>query len=159
MTAGVTFRSDAASPEQLAALLQRCDASFVPPLSNRVGLGAYARKIASHALRLEAWEGSEPVALLAMYCNDLDSGVAYITSVSVVPDHAGRGIASALLSEAIRRARTAGMRRIALEVDAANGGALRLYQKHGFEATSSGPSIRMSLNLPAKDEHDQGTRL
>jgi ribosomal protein S18 acetylase RimI-like enzyme len=154
MTGAITFRSDAASCEQLAALLRRCDASFVPRLSSRVELAAYAHKIASHALRLEAWAGIEPVALLAMYCNDLDSGIAYITSVSVVPGYARRGIASALVAQSIRRAHAAGMRRIVLEVDATNGAALRLYQKSGFEATSSGPAIRMSLNLPAKDDND-----
>jgi ribosomal protein S18 acetylase RimI-like enzyme len=148
MTGTLAFRSDSANADQLAALLQRCDASFIPPLSSRVDLVAYARKIASHALRLEAWQGTEPVALLAMYCNDLESGTAYITSVSVAPGFARRGIASTLLAQCIRRARAAGMRRIALDVDANNHAALRLYQKLGFRAdTTAAPSIRMRLHL------------
>jgi ribosomal protein S18 acetylase RimI-like enzyme len=154
MSGPLTYRSDAASADQLAVLLQRCDASFIPPLSSRVELAAYAHKIASRALRLEAWQGAEPVALLAMYCNDPAGGVAYITSVSVVPGCARRGMASALLAQAIGQARAAGMRQIALEVDANNGAALRLYQKHGFGPTSSGPTIRMSLNLPGKDDNE-----
>jgi ribosomal protein S18 acetylase RimI-like enzyme len=152
MTGALTLRADAASLGQLIALLQRCDASFVPPLSSRVELAAYARKIASHALRLEAWRGAEPVALLAMYCNDLARGIAYITSVSVAPGCTRCGIGSTLLAEAIRRARAAGMHQIVLEVDAGNGPALRLYQQHGFGATSSATPIRMSLDLEDENE-------
>jgi ribosomal protein S18 acetylase RimI-like enzyme len=154
MTDAIVIRSDCAGLDQLAALLQACDASFIPPLSSRVALTAYASKIASHALRLEAWQGTAPVGLLAMYCNDLDSGSAYITSVSVLPGYARRGIASALLAESIGRARMAGMRRIVLEVDTGNGPALRLYQQHGFGATSPGPTIRMRLDLPVRDENE-----
>jgi GNAT superfamily N-acetyltransferase len=154
MTDAIVYRRDTASIDQLGALLHGCDASFIPPLSSRVDLAAYARKIASHALRLEAWQGTAPVALLAMYCNDLDSRTAYITSVSVLPACARRGIASALLSEAIRQARAAAMRRIELEVDANNDAAWRLYQTHGFGATSSGTTIRMSLDLPVEDENE-----
>lgn len=155
MSGAISFRSDAASAGQIAALLRRCDAGFIPPLSTRVDLAVYAAKIASHALRLEAWQDFEPVALLAMYCNDVDSGSAYITSVSVAPGCARRGIASALLAECARRSRAAGMRRIALEVDANNAAALQLYRKHGFTATDwCGPTIRMSLTLATGDENE-----
>jgi SAM-dependent methyltransferase/GNAT superfamily N-acetyltransferase len=153
MNGAVNFRDDAASAAQIAALLRRCDNAFVPPLSTRVDLDAYAAKIAAHALRLEAWQGTQLVALLAMYCNDIDSGRAYITSVSVEAGHARQGIASALLAEARRRAAALGMRCLALEVDAHNHAALRLYEQHGFTAAvaPSGPAMQMSLNLHKGD--------
>jgi hypothetical protein len=66
MSEDISFRTDSASLEQVTALLRHTDASFVPPLSSRVDLAAYAHKIVSHAVRLEAWHGAEPVALLAM---------------------------------------------------------------------------------------------
>lgn len=156
MSSAVVFRDDAASAAQIATLLRRCDSAFIPPLSTRVELDAYAAKIAANALRLEAWHDTEPVALLAMYCNDVASGTAYITSVSVAPGHARQGIASALLTEARRRAAAVGMRRLALEVDANNHAALRLYQQHGYAsaAAPSGPAMLMSLNLHTGDGNE-----
>lgn len=142
---GIELRADTAGEGQLEALLRRCDASFVPPLGTRVDIAAYARKLAQRALRLEAWHGDDIVALLAMYCNDTGTRMAFITSVSVDPDYARRGIADALLDEAKRRALAAGMRRIELEVGSDNTAALRLYQKHGF--TASGAPMHMGLNL------------
>lgn len=144
------YRRDSASADQLASLLQRCDASFVPPLSKRVDLDQYASKIVANAVRFEAWDGAGPVALLAVYCNDQTGGMAWITSVSVAPEWARRGIADALLADCKRHARAAGMRKLALEVDAANTPALQLYRKHGFTAGQT--AGHMTLNLMNEDE-------
>lgn len=155
MSRNIGLRTDSASLEQVTALLRHTDAGFVPPLSSRVDLAAYAHKIMNHAVRLEAWDGAELVALLAMYCNDPASATAFITSISVAPAFARRGIASALLAAAMAHARAAGMRAIALEVDAANRAARRLYETHGFATTgSSGPSLQMNLQLDTRNEHE-----
>lgn len=155
MSGGLAYRTDTASAGQIAALLRRCDSSYVPPLSTRVDLDAYAVKIASHALRLEAWRGDAPVALLAMYCNDIAGGVAYVTNVSVAPDHGRQGIASALLADAHRHAAALGLRAMALEVDGGNQAALRLYQQHGYvTARRVGAAMHMSLNLHTGNGND-----
>ena len=146
------YRRDTASASQLAHLLRRCDAGFVPALSTRVDIDAYANKITANAARFEAWHGGELVALLAAYCNDKANGVAYITSVSVAPEWARRGIADALLSDCKRHARAAGMRELALEVDGANTAALQLYRKHGFTAGQT--AGHMTLNLMNEDKND-----
>jgi GNAT superfamily N-acetyltransferase len=155
MSEDVSFRTGSASLEQVTALLRHSDASFVPPLSSRVDLDAYAHKIVRHAVRLEAWQGAEPVALLAMYCNDPGSGTAFVTSISVAPAFTRRGIASALLAAGMAHARAAGMRTIALEVDANNSAARRFYETHGFAGTGScGPALQMSLQLDTRNEHE-----
>jgi hypothetical protein len=48
------------------------------------------------------------------------------------------------------------MRRMALEVDANNHAALRLYQQHGYAsaAVPSGPAMLMSLNLHTGDGNE-----
>jgi 2-polyprenyl-3-methyl-5-hydroxy-6-metoxy-1,4-benzoquinol methylase len=148
MSQGVAYRQDAAGAAQLQALLARCDALFVPPLSSRVDLADYAAKIARHARRFEAWDGGQPVALVAMYCNDTGQRTAFVTSVSVAPGFERRGIAGTLLAQAIDAARAAGMDTLALEVDAANLAALALYRKHGLRRRAQdGATIRMSLDL------------
>ena len=62
----------------------------------------------------------------------------YTDQLAVAPGHRGRGIASALLRESMRRFALSGMQAAALGVDAANpSGALRLYEGLGYKPTSS----------------------
>lgn len=59
----------------------------------------------------------------------------WIEAVGVIPEWRGKGLASALLSQSLRNFFAAGMERAALDVDTQNPtGALRLYEKLGFEA-------------------------
>ena len=61
----------------------------------------------------------------------------YTDQLAVTQSHRGRGIASALLLESMRRFAISGMEAAALGVDAANSsGALRLYEGLGYEQTS-----------------------
>ncbi|GBC80751.1 L-methionine sulfoximine/L-methionine sulfone acetyltransferase [bacterium HR09] len=57
--------------------------------------------------------------------------VAQISSIAVHPAHRGRGLGSRMLAEAIARARRAGCRWVALEVDRESP-AVRLYRRFGF---------------------------
>ena len=62
----------------------------------------------------------------------------YTDQLGVVRSHRGRGVASALLLESMRRFSRSGMQAAGLGVDAANPtGALRLYEKLGYQRTSS----------------------
>lgn len=121
-----------ADAPQIARLLRACDSGFVPPLSRRVDIDAYAAKLAMHARHAAAWHDGVLVGLVALYCNDPERRIAFITSVSVHPGHTRRGIAGRLLDEALAIARAAGMQAVELEVDAGNDAALALYRKHGF---------------------------
>ncbi len=112
--------------------LLTCDASFVPPLSERIKICDYAHKVADRAERFEAWSNNALIGLVAAYFNDSQSRTAYITSVSVVPIWQGRGIASQLLSRCVGHARDLGFLRIELEVSNKNVAAVSLYEKHGF---------------------------
>ncbi|MCB2112352.1 MAG: ribosomal protein S18-alanine N-acetyltransferase [Parvularculaceae bacterium] len=58
---------------------------------------------------------------------------AEILSIGVTPRARRRGAARELLSHIIERARETGMRRLFLEVDKANCGALALYRLENFE--------------------------
>ena len=62
----------------------------------------------------------------------------YTDQLAVARSHRGRGIASALLKESMRRFAESGMEAAALGVDAANSsGALRLYEGLGYQQTAS----------------------
>ena len=62
----------------------------------------------------------------------------YTDQLAVARTHRGRGIASALLRDSMRRFAASGMDRAALGVDAANpSGAVRLYESLGYRQTAS----------------------
>ena len=114
MTSAVQYLSNTASESQITEHLTRCDAAFVPPLSGRVMINDYAQKIASKAKRFEAWSGGVLVGLVAAYCNDQEKRIAHITSVSVLRDWTGKGIAANLMKQCIEHVRALGMRQICL---------------------------------------------
>lgn len=132
MSAEVEICMNQANAAEIADHLYRCDADFMPPLSDRVEIGSYARKIANKATRFEAWAGDDLVGLVAAYCNDSERRVAYITSVSVLRGWLGRGIASRLMERCICYVKGLRYESIALDVDQDNVAALRLYGKQGF---------------------------
>lgn len=136
-----------AEAAQVAAHLAACDATFIPPLSARVDLAAYADRIVRHAERFEAWSGPQLTGLVAAYCNDSNGRRAFITSVSVLPDWQGRGIASRLLRECVQFIRAAGFESVELEVHEANDAALGLYRRHGFADAAAGSAGTRMLEL------------
>ncbi len=61
-----------------------------------------------------------------------EEGGTFLYGLGILPAERGKGYGEALLADVIRRQLTAGRRRILLEVDSTNAGALRLYRKCGF---------------------------
>jgi ribosomal protein S18 acetylase RimI-like enzyme len=57
-------------------------------------------------------------------------------AIAVVPSKRGHGVGDALLSRLLEAAAAAGYASISLCVDAENAGAVRLYEKHGFERSA-----------------------
>ncbi len=134
MSATVDYQLNKATGTEITEHLLRCDASFIPPLSERVEIIDYAMKIASKADRFEAWSGDTLVGLVAAYCNDMETRSAHITSVSVLRAWMKKGIAARLLEQCIAYAQASGMHTIRLAVASSNIPAIRLYVKYGFIA-------------------------
>jgi GNAT superfamily N-acetyltransferase len=69
-------------------------------------------------------------------------------AIAVVPSRRGHGVGDALLNALLDRAREAGHAALSLSVDARNAGAIRLYEKHGFERVDDdGDSVTMVAGL------------
>jgi ribosomal protein S18 acetylase RimI-like enzyme len=148
MSKPVKYRLDKASEAEIAEHLLSCDADFVPPLSGRVEINDYARKIAGKAARFEAWSDGRLVGLVAAYCNDPEKRIAYITSVSVLRESTGKGIAKSLMRQCIERIKALGMHQVSLEVASVNLPAIGLYEKSGFVAgRTKDPFVTMALYL------------
>ena len=90
-----------------------------------------------------AWDGDEIVGMVRPFINAEENarfGVrrGWCENISTRAPWRGRGVASALISRALRALRERGMTEAALGVDAQNEtGALRLYQAMGFREVSA----------------------
>lgn len=156
MKASIDYLLNKASTAEIAEHLTRCDADFVPRLSHRVEINCYAQKIASKAMRFEAWSGDTLVGLVAAYCNDQEKRIAYLTSVSVLRAWTNNGIAARLVGQCVEYAKTSGMRQISLEVASGNTPATSLYEKIGFVAgKGKAPFITMDLCLESEEQHER----
>lgn len=148
MSKSIEYRINTASPADIAEHLLCCDVEFIPRLSSRVDINDYAKKIASRAMRFEAWLDDSLIGLVAAYCNDQEKRIAYITSVSVLKDYTGKGIAAKLIKQCIEHAQDTEMRQISLEVARDNVLAINLYEKNGFVADKAHvPYVTMDLYL------------
>ena len=148
----INYLANTASEEQIVEHLLNCDADFVPTLSERVEIPAYAHKIVSKATRFEAWSNGTLVGLVAAYCNDKETRITHITSVSALKEWTGKGIAARLIDYCIAHAKAAGMQKIGLEVAATNVPAIKLYKKSGFVVGKlDEPLVPMTLYLIGED--------
>ena len=148
MSGPVEFCLNKATEAEIAEHLLCCDADFVPPLSGRVEINSYAHKITDKATRFEAWADGILVGLMAAYCNDSERCTAYITSISVLHEWQGKGIAAQLMERCIKYLKELGFERIELEVDSGNVGAVRLYEKMSFMTNGvNGRAAIMRLDI------------
>ena len=154
MSEAVEYQSNKASEAEIAEHLSRCDADFVPTLSSRVEIKNYAKKIINKATRFEAWSGDTLLGLVAAYYNDQEKRIAYLTSISVLKEWMGKGIAACLMRRCIEHAKASGMWQISLEVEEGNAPAIRLYKKSGFVTGKvNKPFVSMNLYLISDEEH------
>jgi 2-polyprenyl-3-methyl-5-hydroxy-6-metoxy-1,4-benzoquinol methylase/ribosomal protein S18 acetylase RimI-like enzyme len=142
------YRLNRASKTKIIEHLQACDASFSPPLSTRVQIKDYARKIECNAMRFEAWKDDRLVGLVAAYFNDHLRRIAYITSVSIVEEFVGKGVANILLKRCVDYAKSSGIYKISLSVSKKNISAIELYKKNSFILDiEDGSNINMHLYI------------
>lgn len=160
MIGEVQFSQDRATHQQIAAHLRLCDAHFVPPLSSRVEIAAYAHKLVSHATRFEAWQQGRLIGLIAAYCNEAESRCAYISNVSVLAELQHHGVATQLLKRCLQYMNEREFAHVELEVDSRNDKAIRLYQRFGFQMLRADGSLSvMSLRMGEVGADEQLTGL
>ncbi len=110
------YKIKQASENDISVHLQKCDSTFIPPLSARIDIAAYSKKLFERSVTFEAWEGKMLTGLVAAYINGEDN-YAFITNVSVLPECKGLGIASQLLNNCREYALKNGIGKILLEVN------------------------------------------
>ena len=151
----IRYAVSTATATQIVEHLSRCDADFVPRLSDRVDIVAYAAKIQARAMTYEAWLDLALVGLIAAYSST--AGGAYITSVSTEPALRGQGIARELLTMCLQDIDHARPGAVELEVGTENAAAMRLYEAAGFApAARSGEMTLMRRPSRGAPDNDGG---
>jgi ribosomal protein S18 acetylase RimI-like enzyme len=146
MSKKIEYSLNKATEAEIAEHLFLCSVDFVPPLSDRVEIKDYAKKIVTKSTRFEAWGNGALVGLLAAYCNDPEKRIAYVTSVSILSEWRKKGISTRLITNCIEQARKSGMHRISLEVARENILATQMYKKNGFTAAGNPKSSRIIMD-------------
>lgn len=148
MSEKISFTVNRSNAADIAAHLFHADPTFVPTLSSRVDIHTYAQKLNDQAFRFEAWLGQQLIGLVAIYCNQVDCGKAFVTNVSVWPECQGQGIARSLMRQCIDHVRSHGFGQMELEVAQHSLAAVLLYKKLGFNTLcSSGSKLTMRATL------------
>ena len=127
----LNYTFNKSSAIQIQVHLEKCSASFIPPLKETVNLSNYAEKIFTKAKRFECWNNNQLVGLVAAYIN-LETKIAYITNVSVEENYKGQGIAKQILNNCFLYCEQQALENIDLEVHQENNIAINLYLQKGF---------------------------
>lgn len=99
----------------------------------RVDLIVFSAKISTYAVHFSVSDQDDIIGFMAAYCNDEESKIAYITTISISPKYQGKGLGKKLLEEGIKYARQKGYLYVRLQVRKANIIALKFYEGFGFQ--------------------------
>ena len=146
------FKVNASTEEDIRSHLSGCDHRFSPPLSDRVDIGEYSRKLRLNAVTFEAWNGESLVGMVAAYV-DTRARSCFITNTSVLPGFSRRGVAAKLLAACLARARAEQVDTVSLEVSKESHPAIRLYTKFGFKVVGHGEGL-LKMQYEQPGPHD-----
>jgi ribosomal protein S18 acetylase RimI-like enzyme len=144
----IQFQRNLSSEDDIFKHLSRCRNEFIPPLDERVNLNDYSRKLATNAMRFEAWAAEVLIGLVAAYLDTSSNKTIFITNVSLLPGYQRKGIATFLLSQCLTFSQENEVSKVTLEVNGQNANAVALYRKLGFVTDSQHDhSLFMTYNI------------
>lgn len=119
---------------EFLSFLKAVEKDFVPPLLSRINPIDYYQKIESFGIVLKCFINSEIAGVAVMYANDLKSKTAFITFIATKEQFRGKHIATNLLTECFKVAKSEGMKYIEIETN--NLIARECYLRVGFVETT-----------------------
>lgn len=131
------------SETRIFDFLSCVDREFIPFLSEKVNLLQYANKLAERGNNVFVVVDGHDIGHAAYYSNNLESRMAFLTSICVKPEFRGNGVAELLLEEVLRGAWNDGMKNLSLEVDERNQAAICFYRKYGFNDWGNNQMARL----------------
>jgi len=141
------LKQNSASFEELLQFYEKNANLFIPNLNSQVkSLYEYVDKLKKNATFLEAYDNNTLAGLVAIYLNNHETNIAFISSVIVSKEYQGKGISKILLKTAIDTATLRNFQKIKLEVYRSNTKAIKLYKKLGFKESNK-DFIFMELSI------------
>jgi ribosomal protein S18 acetylase RimI-like enzyme len=118
---------------EILHLLQRVDSYFKPtPISERVDLHIYAKKLADNASHFYAKENEKLIGMTCCYMNDVNRLKAFISVTCIDPNHFGKGMGRQLTMECENAALSMGFKSIEFEVHIDNLPSIEMHRKIGY---------------------------
>ncbi len=118
--------------EKIFEFLKEIDSDFPTPLSHKVDLAEYAKKLVEKATLCIIEENNQIVSLVVGYTKNTDNGIGYISVVGTLRRFRGKGCGARLMKEFIEKCRQNNLLGVHLYTAQENFSAIRLYKKLGF---------------------------
>lgn len=119
--------------EEKRKVIEKLDHVFPRGLVRRDNYEEIFGKIDNYAIFIGAYENDEPVGYAAIYANDMESKIAFITMIGVLENMQGKHVGSTLMKRCVEESQKCGMNAIRLEVLNTNTKAIDFYHHSGFE--------------------------
>ena len=133
--------------EELYSFLRLSDKEFDIPLSDKLDLEVYARKLWENSTCITCREDGVIVGMLNCYTNRPPQG--YISNVCILGDYQGKGIFVQMFSELCSVCHSRGITEILLQVNKGNHKAIKSYSKLGFvEHEDAGDTLYLKYIIP-----------
>jgi ribosomal protein S18 acetylase RimI-like enzyme len=147
MDHAIIIKRNTISLEKLYNFYEENVETFIPSLTTQVAsLPKYVHKLKRYATLFEAYEGSQLVGLAAIYLNNLETKIGFITSVIVTPEYQNNGIANMLIKNVVDFSKGEGFVKIGLEVFKENVKAINLYRKYKFNKIHPPPPHQFKIH-------------
>ena len=127
-------------------LIRRTRSADLPILIQELGQRRwfddhFCRQTKGLGMMLAGWRDIRPVGVIYLWLDEAEEpelrehlpGTPILTHLEIHPDHRGNGAGSALIEAGERRLRLLGFTQVALAVEIDNEGAVRLYERLGYE--------------------------
>lgn len=132
----------------IESLLLEVDIEFEPRISSKNNITDYAQKLVNQATVFPVYIEGVLVAFIAIYCNNYETKIAYLSMIAVKKELRGGGIGLNLVEIATKYIKSIGFKTFRLEVYNSNTKAISLYSKLGFiEKENGGDSVFMELAI------------
>lgn len=116
----------------LCDYLNNVDEDFPIPLSEKVNLNDFAKKIIDAGIGFYYLDGEKLAGVILFYANNKETLTSYVSVLSVDENYRKQGIAQKLLNECINYCKKLEFKHIELYTHKTNTGAIKLYEKNGF---------------------------
>ena len=123
--------------EDVLTFFQETDREFPIPLSARVDMDSYAKKLSEFSDFAICRDGESIIGMISCYTNQPPLG--YISNVCVKKRYQSKKVFSKLLHLLRTNAKELGISNLQLEVDADNDNARRIYDHYGFRVLETRP--------------------